>query len=197
MNFPVTIVPARKENASVIAQLIMTAMSEECCAYFYGEQHTAADFHRLLTELVEMENTQYSFKNALVAISDNTIIGTAVSYDGALLHTLRKAFIDGVLQHFGRDFSSMDDETAAGELYLDSFAVLPEYRKRGIGSRLLQATIEKSVLLRLPCVGLLVDTDNPNAEKLYLANGFHFVNFTSWGGHSMKHLQTKNKTSFV
>ena len=82
----------------------------------------------------------------------------------------------------------MDDETQAGELYLDSLAVLPEYRCRGIAKDLLLATMKRANQLGLPVVGLLVDKDNPKAEELYTSVGFRYVNDSQWGGHSMKHL---------
>ena len=86
----------------------------------------------------------------------------------------------------------MDDETQAGELYLDSLAVLPEYRRQGIALRLLLATREKAEKLGLPCVGLLVDKGNPAGEALYASAGFRYANDSQWGGHSMKHLQGRN-----
>ena len=197
MDYFVSIISAQKQQAPDIAKLIMTAMSEDCCAYFYGEQHTAEDFHLMLTELVEMEHSQYSYRNTILALADERIAGIAVSYDGSLLHDLRTAFIAAAKHYFDRDFSQMDDETEEGELYLDSFAVLPAFRKRGIGSRLLQATVDKAQKLKLPCVGLLVDEQNPAAERLYLANGFHLVDTSSWGGHRMKHLQTASNVICV
>lgn len=66
-----------------------------------------------------------------------------MSYDGSLLRSLRQAFIDGAIAAFGRDFSDMDDETTAGELYIDSLCVDVNYRNAGIAKQLLQATIEK------------------------------------------------------
>ena len=81
----------------------------------------------------------------------------------------------------------MDDETQAGELYLDSLAVLPEYRRQGIANRLLIATKERATRMGLPCVGLLVDKDNPVGEALYSSVGFRYVNDNHWGGHPMKH----------
>jgi DNA-3-methyladenine glycosylase I len=82
----------------------------------------------------------------------------------------------------------MDDETQAGELYLDSLAVLPAYRRQGIARQLLLATKERAVSMGLPVVGLLVDKGNPIGEALYASLGFRYVNDSSWGGHSMKHL---------
>ena len=76
----------------------------------------------------------------------------------------------------------------AGELYLDSLAVLPEYRCRGIAKLLIRATKEKANCLGLPCVGLLVDKANTSGEALYSSVGFRYVNDNQWGGHPMKHL---------
>ena len=39
----------------------------------------------------------------------------------------------------------------------------------------------------LPCVGLLVDKENPAGEALYTSVGFQYVNDNQWGGHPMKH----------
>ena len=84
--------------------------------------------------------------------------------------------------------AKMDDETQAGELYLDSLAVMPEYRRRGIAKLLIEKTKEKAISLGLPCVGLLVDQENPSGEALYSSVGFRYANDNMWGGHPMKHL---------
>ena len=142
----------------------------------------------MMAMLVRREDSQYSYMNTLVAMDGDKVVGVAVSYDGCRLHELRRAFIEAAKDYIGMDHSGMDDETQAGELYLDSLAVLPEYRCRGIAKDLLWATMKHANLLGLPVVGLLVDKDNPRAEKLYTSVGFRFVNDLLWGGHSMKHL---------
>ena len=117
------------------------------------------------------------------------MIGVCTAYDGACLHQLRVAFVEGCLARFNRDFGNMDDETAAGELYVDSLAVDVRYRGKGIAKALLRATIEKAKQLQLPAVGLLVDKGNPKAERLYTSVGFQYVDDNQWGGHAMRHLQ--------
>ena len=190
----------------------MTAMTADCCLYFCGEGHGQEDltagragsqsaeqaslhrsrllaaFLKMMTMLVEREDSQYSYRNALVAMDEDRVVGTSVSYDGGCLHELRRAFIEAAKEYLGKDHSGMDDETQAGELYLDSLAVLPEYRRRGIARQLLMATKQRANRLGLPCVGLLVDKDNPVGEALYASVGFHYVNDSQWGGHPMKHL---------
>ena len=81
----------------------------------------------------------------------------------------------------------MDDETQEGEFYLDSLAVYTEYRKRGIASKLLQRFVDYATELGLPAA-LLVDKNNPNAERLYTSLGFVYKNDAMWGGHEMRHL---------
>jgi DNA-3-methyladenine glycosylase I len=179
---------ASKSQAAEIASLIMTAMTDDCCLYFCGEGYGLEDFRKMMTILVEREDSQYSYQNTLVAMDAEQVVGISVSYDGGCLHELRRAFIEAAKEQIGKDHSGMDDETQAGELYLDSLAVLPEYRCQGIARKLLLATKERANLLGLPRVGLLVDKDNPIGEALYTSVGFQYVNDNQWGGHPMKHL---------
>lgn len=184
--------PASKFQALAIARLIMMAMTDDCCRYFTGPDYTLEDFEMAMTELVLSDNTQYSYLNTIVAIDDEGgLCGACVSYDGARLHELRKAFTDAMTENFGRDFTDMKDETAEGELYIDSLAVPEAFRRQGIASKLLGAVIEKAERMGLPAVGLLVDKENPKAERLYRKIGFKKVGESSFGGHPMKHLQYK------
>ena len=118
-------------------KLIMMAMTDDCCQHFCGVGHGLEDFLKMMTSLVECEDSQYSYRNTFVAMADNKVVGIAVSYDGGRLHELRQAFIKTAKEYIGKDHSGMDDETQAGELYLDSLAVLPEYRRQGIAHCLL------------------------------------------------------------
>ena len=179
---------ATKNQAAEIASLIMMAMTDDCCLYFCGDSYGLEDFRQMMTMLVEREDSQYSYKNTLVAMDASKVVGISVSYDGGRLHELRRAFITAAKEYIGKDHSGMDDERQAGELYLDSLAVLPEYRRMGIARKLVSATKKKAKRLHLPCVGLLVDNDNPEGEAFYTSIGFRYVGDNQWGGHSMKHL---------
>jgi len=179
---------AQKNQAQEIASLIMMAMTDECCQYFCGDGYGLEDFRRMITMLVEREDSQYSYKNTLLALDGGKVVGVSVSYDGGRLHQLRKVFVEAAKKYVGKDHSGIDDETQAGELYLDSLAVQPEYRRQGIAKRLIMATKERAEKMELPCVGLLVDKGNPSGEALYTSVGFQYANDSHWGGHEMKHL---------
>ena len=192
MNNNISIREARPEEAGRIADLIIMAMTEECCLHFCGPDHDIDDFRRVMTSLVARTDTQYSYLNTLVAAIEDNIVGICVSYDGGMLHSLRQPFIEAAKQEWGMDHSGISDETQAGELYLDSLAVDPAYRGRGIASLLLRATIDKSRALGLPATGLLVDVGNPKAEALYNKVGFQYAGTISWGGHVMRHYVLQN-----
>lgn len=182
----IKIVAADRSQASEIASLIMEAMDYDCCQNFAGPKHTLDDFHRMMTHLVEMDDSQYSYLNTLVAMDKNNIAGCLVGYDGKDLLRLRKRFIEASKDYLDQDFSNMDEETGVGEYYLDSLCVKKEYRKQGIATKLILAAIDKH---GTQPVGLLVDHTHPWAERLYKQIGFRFVNETEWGGHGMNHLQ--------
>lgn len=184
------IIQASKHQAREIAKYIMLAMNYECCQNLAGPHHTLIDFEDLLTELVALEKSQYSYTNTLVALNDeDEVIGVCVSYDGAQLHDLRQPFVDAALKKFDIDYQNQIDEADNDELYIDSLAVNPDYRRQGIAKRLILESITKAESMGIHKIGLLVDKDNPLAEKLYVAQGFKYVGDTTWGGHPMKHLQ--------
>ena len=98
----VHIVEGTKDQAAEIARLIMTAMTDDCCLYFCGDGFGLNDFHKMMTMLVERENSQYSYRNTLVAMDGDKVIGISVSYDGARLHELRRAFIEAAKKYIGK-----------------------------------------------------------------------------------------------
>ena len=49
--------------------------------------------------------------------------------------------------------------------------------------------IQKATESGHTCIGLLVDEENPQAEKLYRKTGFQRKNPTTFLGHKMWHLQ--------
>ena len=184
----ITIRPALEGESPVVARFIMEAMNEECCRWFAGPRHTLDDFWVMMTRLVSRTDSQYSYLNTLVADDAGAVVGACVSYDGGRLRELRRAFVQEAQATFGIDYSNIDDETQAGELYCDSLCVQAAYRCRGIASQLLEAVKRRACAMGLCRVGLLVDMGNPEAERLYGRLGFRVVDVAEWGGHAMRHM---------
>ena len=113
-----------------------------------------------------------------------------MGYDGARLHELRRPTLRRIEERTGQTFEGVEDETHPGEYYLDSLGVyyldslgvLPEYRRLGIGGRLLTALRDKAFAEGHERAGLLVDVENPGAEHLYHTLGFERVETRSLFG---------------
>lgn len=186
-----TITNARKDDVPFIARAIMDAVGEEICKSLAGDGHSLADVERLFTELAARDDSQYSYVNTLAAVDeDGKTLGVCVGYDGAKLDELRKPFFAYVREMLGKDLGDVEDETDGSEFYLDTLAVLPEYRGRGIASALLKASIEKARKMGKPA-GLLVDKDNTHARRLYESIGFEQIGERPFCYVMMDHLQCK------
>lgn len=183
----ITVREAAAADARLIAQAVAMAMGEEIAKAYCGVEN----YLEVLTEIARMEDSQYSYRNALVALADDRPAGAIVGYDGGSLHRLRDRTL-AVIRRFNPRLSVLEEETGAGEFYLDSVGVLPEFRGCGIGRRLLLAMKERAFAAGHACVGLLVDEANPDAERLYVALGFARVGTKRFFGHRMWHLQARS-----
>lgn len=183
----ITIRPATIHDAPIIASALTMALGEEAMKMYCGE-----NCQSVLEELAQMENTQYSYHNALIADVDGIPVGAIIGYDGARLHELREQTLRLIQERTGQTFSHIQDETNPHEYYLDSLGVLPEYRNLGIGSKLLIALRDKAFSEGHKRAGLLVNTENLKAEHLYLSLGFERIECRNFFGHPMWHLQATN-----
>lgn len=185
MNTPkITIRAAQPEDAHIIALTIAMAIGDEVALRNYCGEH----YLDVLTEIALTEATQYSWQNALIAEYNGVVAGAVVGYDGANLEALRSGTLAIVDRLTGRR-PNVVDETSAEEYYLDSVAVLPEFRGNGIGLHLVNAFCEKAFSEGAQRVGLIVDIENPAAERLYTSLGFECVGKRDFFGHQMHHLQ--------
>lgn len=174
---------ATEKDAPVIAQAVAMAIGHESSVNYCGENYL-----EVLTEVAQLAGTQYSYANSLVASVDGEPAGALCGYDGAALDELRAGTLAVVNKYNPLD-GPIDDETQPGEFYLDSIGVLPAYRGLGIGSMLINAMTETARNEGYGRIGLIVDFDNPKAEKLYARLGFRRAGTRMFFGHKMWHLQ--------
>ena len=179
----IKIIPAVASDAPLIAQAVAMAMGEDSAAKLCG-----AEFMSVLEQVAAAEGTQYSYRNALVAEVDGVAAGAIIAYDGALLESLRAGTVS-VVSNLYPGVLLPDDETQAGEFYIDSLGVLPQFRGYGIGKRLLMAILGKGLVLGCGKVGPIVDFENSGASSLYSECGFQPVGEKSFYGHKMHHMQ--------
>ena len=179
----ITVRRAAAADAPIIAAALAMALGEDAV-----EQYCGKDYLSVLEELARMEQSQYSYRHALVAEADGVTAGAVVGYDGARLQELKEPTLQLIRRRTGR-MPALEDETGPGEFYLDSVGVLPEFRGCGVGSRLLVALRDKALSEGHGRIGLLVDRENPSAERLYLSLGFRRIAARTFLGHAMWHLQ--------
>jgi len=182
----ITIREATADDSRIIALAVGMAMGEDTAKEYCGENYID-----VLARTAGMEDTQYSYRNAFIAVADDVPAGAVVGYDGALLDGLRAETLS-VIRGYNPRLPEIEDETQSGEFYLDSIGILPGFRGCGIGRRLLSAMMDKAFSAGHKRVGLLVDYDNPDAERLYVSMGFERVGTKEFFGHKMKHLQSIN-----
>ena len=174
---------AHKEEASQIAELFMLAWPVDEILGSNGL--TYEQLHESITLIAASEETIYSYENTLVADIDGKLVGAMCAYDGADYQRLKQPIVDALGPDCG--FAKMK-ETEAGEFYLDSVGVLPEYRGRGIASRIIEAQCERAASLGHKVAGLIVDVDKPQVESLYSRLGFTYLDDKDFFGHAMRHM---------
>ena len=174
---------ATKEEAAQIAELFMLAWPVEEIIEANGL--TYEQLHESMTSIAAAEETIYSYENTIVAEVDGRVVGAMCAYDGADYQRLKLPIVDVLGADSG--FAQLK-ETEAGEFYLDSVGVLPEYRGRGIASSLFEAQCERAASLGHKVAGLIVDVDKPQAEALYARLGFRYLDDKDFFGHTMKHM---------
>ena len=194
MPLKMTIRKATSNDAESIATLFMLVLENMVYKFIGGtDYHKAKEF---LVYFLQKEHNQYSFQNCYVAEIEDEIIGVVNLYDGAKLQELRKPILDHIAQNFATDLH-IEDETQAGEYYIDTLAVCSSEQGKGIGSKLLNHLIEVYVFQQQQTLGLLVDQHNPMAKKLYLKIGFECVGTKRLLGHHLDHLQIKKEQAIV
>ncbi|MDE5808205.1 MAG: GNAT family N-acetyltransferase [Muribaculaceae bacterium] len=189
-----TIRNAAREDASLIADAIISAIGPAITAGLAGEEHTREEVHALFESLAAREDTQYSFLNSRIAVDDDgKPMGVCVSYDGADLIRLRRKFFSEANKRLGWDLNleevdSFPGETEPDEYYLDTLMTLPQFRGHGVATALIRDAKEKADQAGKP-LGLLCDIDNNRARKLYDRVGFKECGLRPFAGHMMNHLQ--------
>lgn len=177
---------AKRSDSESIANYLMLAMEQLLYEFICKEDYDVA--YNLLLHFVSKKNNQYSYLNCIVAEIDNKVAGVVNYYDGEKLIELREPILDYVRAYFNKGFDP-ENETQAGEYYIDTLAVDPNMQGKGIGTKLLQYLIDEYTVKQQKIVGLLVDKENPEARKLYLRMGFKSVGKKILVGHEMEHLQ--------
>ncbi len=179
---------ATPKDADTIADLMLLAMYDIVCE-FIGDRGKAK-VKAFLQHFIAQENNLYSYEHCMLVECENKICASANVYNGGDFMALSTPVANYIKQNFNPDFI-VEPETQAGEFYLDTLAVDSKYQRQGVGTHLLNFIINDYVVNQHKTLGLLVDVDNSEAEKLYCNLKFQYVGEKSLAGKTMKHYQRK------
>ena len=140
-------------------------------------------FQDLLPELTpvqivahNLENTQgsHTYKNTIVAESDDRIIGMALSFPSyfhEITTEMRQFFPADRLEHLSDFYTARVDDS----YFLDAICVDEKMRGNGIGSELISLTKKKAKQSGFDTVSLVVFADNTAALSVYRRHKFEIV----------------------
>lgn len=187
----------RIDDAEFLAKVVIEALGHELSVGLAGGEQRLPLVNKLFTRLASYPDSQYSYRNALIAVDkDEIYAGGIIAYDGAMLHHLRRAFVREANQILGWNVSEEEaenwgDEAEPGEIYIDSLYVVPEFRQNGVASALLKEVEKRFEGTRKP-IGLLVEPENHRAFQRYLHWGFQEVGISNFFQTPMLHMQKEN-----
>ena len=163
---------ASLDDAPFIARVVLAGIDMlDMDAALPDEQR--AIFEHLI-KICRMDDTLYSYLNTRIAEVDGNSVGALVAYDGACYAKMREKTFGLVQQTSGMDLSHNAMETGPSEYYLDSMAILSEYRGIGIGKLLMRDRVDFAFNNGFQKVTLLVDKDKPRLQRYYESEGFAF-----------------------
>jgi len=115
------------------------------------------------------ENTDFSYQNVTVAVTGGEIAGMVAAYAiGPRRVADAEHDIDPVLLPYAR-LEQPDS------LYIAGMAVFPRFRGAGIGTRLIDAVVERGRVAGTPELSLIVFEENSGARRLYERRGFREI----------------------
>ena len=159
---------ARKEDARELAQLIDIA-GEGFGTYLWtqaaGPGESALDVG---TRRAQREEGGFSYRNATIAEIEGKTAGLLLGY--RLADPYDTGDLDA-LPALVRPLVELES-IAPASWYVNALAAFPQYRNRGLGSRLLAEAERLAREERAPSLSLIVADANEGAMRLYLRTGY-------------------------
>lgn len=109
------------------------------------------------------DDVYFSYRNIFVTRGKGKVAGCILWFSGE---------DESGFRSLNGQKSDMGNESESGEIYIDSLAVLPEYRGRGIASLLIDQVTAEARRKKVKKVTLLADTKKTYLKKLYQKSGF-------------------------
>jgi len=172
---------AVKEDALQAAELIYYAIDD--IAESLTGKTDPVEIIQSLADLFRSEKNRISYQNTIIADINGVVVGLAVTYSGDEAPGLDTLIVERLKKVTGQSDVSLDPEAEAGDYYIDTLSVNPEYQGQGIGTQLILETQKIAKQKGYNRISLNVSHDNPNARKLYSKLGFKKEKVIQINGH--------------
>lgn len=161
----VTIRPAARADCRTIARLY--SISSHGVADYIWTQLAAPgeDVIDVGQRRYEREDSVFSYRNCIVAVLDDEIIGMLVAFPMHLNKDAVSEEIDPVLA----PYSVLEEDNS---YYICGMAFFPPYRGHGLGTRFLELAETQAREKGLPKLSLIAFEQNEGARRLYLRRGY-------------------------
>lgn len=153
--------PAQPADAEVAAILLASAYTHTQATYPLQKEHESRWIERL-EHLFRKEGNRFSYQYVRVAEQNTKVIGLVLSFGGQDEEQLNAA------TGWRLEREALDDEW-----YVDALAVLKNWGRKGIGTRLLQSAEQQARQHHYPKISLNVAQGNQQALDLY--QHLHYV----------------------
>ena len=160
----------RKEDCTVLAELVSIA-SEGFIEFLFHDLISDVTPFQMVAHNLESDKYPRTYKNTIVAESDEEIVGMALSIPShfhKITEEMIEFFPEERLEHLKHFFSARVDNS----LLLDTLCVDEKFRGKGIGAQLISLTKKKAKEADFDILSLIVLADNTDAQRLYRRCGF-------------------------
>ncbi|KKX55842.1 GNAT family N-acetyltransferase [Brevibacillus borstelensis] len=176
---------AAPEDASWAAPLIYEAIGDIAHTLTGADKQDEAI--KVMEQFFREKQNRISHENCMIAVAEGKPAGLLISYHGSRTEELDRPFAKRLEQLTGTA-PIIVKEARSDEYYLDTLVVDPNYRGKGIGTRLLASFEEEAIRQGYERTALLVEKDNVRARQLYEHIGYQMDGSVMVSGHLYDHM---------
>lgn len=186
-NEPITIRPARPEDAAAAVPLIYSSGPAAWDYVFNEGKISAQDF--LIKSFQGTKNT-FSYRNHYLAEKKGEVVGSIVIFRSENFFFQNAATAGNIFRIYGfkapkvavrgLSMEGMIQPPKSGRLYLGHIAVPQKERRQGIAEKLMRFAV--STYPDYDKISLDVSQENPNAQGLYKKLGFEIIEARNFSG---------------
>ena len=155
MQDSIQIRPAQPDDAEIAAALLYSAYTHTHVTYPLPEEHESGFIQRLQHSF-RQDGNRFSYQYIQVATQNSEVVGLVLSFGGRDEARLNAAV-----------GSWLEREAQDDEWYVDALAVLENWGRKGIGTRLLQGAEQQAHQHHYRKIALHVAQGNTQALNLY------------------------------